>query len=152
MDAAGSRRAARGARRIGSRGSASAPSLLAWLDEFAAAVRAVDTAQASALFAPEVVAFGTVGTRLVGRDALVRDQWLKVWSVTSGFRYDLELAVCGADGELGWAAAPWTSYGLRDGRPFERRGRATFVLRWESPHWLAIHSHHSLDPVAADAP
>lgn len=139
------------ARRIGDRASAPAREILAWLDSFAAAVRAVDYAAGRALFAPDVVAFGTVGAMLVGSEALVKDQWMRVWSVTTGFRYDLERAHFGVAGEMGWAAAPWVSQALRDGKPFDRRGRASFVLRREGARWLAIHSHHSLDPVSADA-
>ena len=134
------------------RAAGAASEVLAWLDRFAAAVRAVDLSAGRALFAPEVVAFGTVGEMLVGREELVERQWLQIWPVTRGFRYDLNRAHCGFSGELAWAAAPWASQGLRDGVPFDRRGRASFVLRREGDLWLAIHSHHSLAPPAAGAP
>jgi ketosteroid isomerase-like protein len=130
----------------------SASEILAWLDRFAAAVRAVDLTAGRAMFAPEVIAFGTVGARLVGREDLVDRQWRQIWPITRGFRYDLERVHCGASGELAWAAAPWTSQGLRDGVAFDRRGRASFVLRREGDAWLAIHSHHSLDPPAPGMP
>lgn len=143
---------ARPVRRVGGSGSAGAQELLAWLERFSAAVRAVDLTAGQALFAPEVIAFGTVGAMLVGREQLVNDQWRKVWSVTTGFRFDLDRAHCGVAGNLAWAAAPWSSRGLRDGQPFDRRGRASYVLRREGGDWLAIHSHHSLDPIPADAP
>jgi ketosteroid isomerase-like protein len=142
----------RKARRVGDRASEAVPELLAWLDRFAAAVRAVDPAAGRALFAPDVVAFGTVGAMMVGREELVEHQWLKVWGVTTCFRYDLARAHCGAAGDLAWAAAPWESRGVRDGTPFDRRGRASFVLRREGAAWLAVHSHHSLDPHPADIP
>ena len=112
----------------------------------------VDYAAGRALFADEVVSFGTVGAMLIGREELVQEQWSKIWGVTSGFCYELERARCGVGGELGWAAAPWASQGMRDGRPFDRRGRASFVLRREGRLWLAIHSHHSLDPAPATPP
>jgi ketosteroid isomerase-like protein len=89
---------------------------------------------------------------LVGRDALVDGQWRRVWGVTSGFRFDLDRVMCGVSGNVAWAAAPWTSRGVRDGKPFDRRGRATYILRREGGRWLAVHSHHSLDPAPADAP
>jgi ketosteroid isomerase-like protein len=127
--------------------------VLAWLDQFAAAVRAVDYEAGEALFAPEVVGFGTVGALLVGRDALVERQWRRVWGVTSGFRFDLDRATCGFTDVMAWAAAPWVSRGTRAGQPFDRRGRATYVLRrGDGGRWLAVHSHHSLDPAPADAP
>jgi ketosteroid isomerase-like protein len=144
--------AARAARRIGGPVSAGLAEVTAWLERFAAAVRAADLDAGRALFAPEVVAFGTVGAMLVGREQLASGQWEKVWPVTSGFCFDMERAHCGVAGDLAWAAAPWTSRGLRDGAPFDRSGRGSYVLRREGGAWLAIHSHHSLDPVRADAP
>jgi ketosteroid isomerase-like protein len=142
-------RSATAAHRTAPGGGDLASEVLAWLERFAAAVRAVDLAAGRALFAPEVVAFGTIGVMLVGREELVERQWRQIWPVTSGFRYALDRLHCGFSGELAWVAVPWASQGSRDGVPFERRGRASFVLRHERDGWLAIHSHHSLDPPAA---
>ena len=126
--------------------------LIAWLDRFAAAVRGRDLAAGKKLFADDVVAFGTIGVLLHGRDQLMTRQWSRVWPVTSGFRFDLDRAMCGSAGELAWAAAQWSSTAQRDSTPYLRHGRASFVFRRERGLWAAIHSHFSLDPDVKDAP
>jgi ketosteroid isomerase-like protein len=53
------------------------------------------------------------------------------------------------EGDLAWVAVPWTSQGrTRDGQRFDRHGRATYVLRRRDNdgRWVAVHSHHSLNP------
>ena len=117
-----------------------------WLEAFAAAVRAVDYAAGQRLFAPEVVGFGTVGVLLEGRDTLVQSQWKRVWGATSGFRFDTRQLTCGVEGDLAWVAVPWTSRTGRTDGPHDRSGRATYVLQRRNGRWLAVHSHHSLDP------
>ena len=121
-----------------------------WLEAFAAAVRSVDYAAGQRLFAPDVVGFGTVGVLLEGRDTLVQSQWKRVWGATSGFRFDTQQVTCGVDGDLAWVAVPWTSRTGRAGDgPHDRGGRATYVLQRRNGRWLAVHSHHSLDPSGA---
>jgi len=119
----------------------------AWLDAFAAAVKAEDYEAGKLLFAPEVVGFGTVGVMLRGLETLVDGQWKRVWGVTSGFRFYMNRLTSGVSGDVAWAAVPWTSQGhARDGRVYERHGRATYVLHRRNGRWLAVHSHHSIDP------
>ena len=118
-----------------------------WLDAFAAAVRAVDYAAGERLFAPDVVGFGTVGVLLCGRDTLMQLQWRRVWGATSGFRFDMQHLTIGGDGNTAWLAVPWSSRTGRCGDgPHDRTGRATYVLQRRNGRWLAVHSHHSLDP------
>jgi uncharacterized protein (TIGR02246 family) len=127
--------------------SAAADDVRAWLDAFAAAVRAEDYEAGRKLFAPDVVGFGTVGVLLRGRETLIESQWKRVWGVTSGFRFHAQHLTCSVHGDLAWAAVPWTSQGhARDGRTYERHGRATYVLHRRDGRWLAVHSHHSIDP------
>lgn len=119
----------------------------AWLDDFAAAVRGADYETGERLFAPEVVGFGTVAAMVQGRDTLVASQWKRVWGVTSGFHFHTEHMACGVDRDRAWVAVPWTSQGrTRDGGTFDRHGRATYVLERHGGRWLAVHSHHSLEP------
>lgn len=124
---------------------------LAWLDAFAATVRARDFARGRTMFADDVVGFGSVTGSMVGLDDLVARQWRQVWPVTRGFDFDRQtLHVDGdADGRLVWVAAQWSSVG-RDattGREFERHGRVTIVLEpADDGSLLARHTHFSMEP------
>ena len=119
-----------------------------WLEAFAAAVRSVDYAAGERLFAPDVVGFGTVGVVLSGLETLMDAQWRRVWGATSGFRFDMRQLSVGVDGDLAWLAVPWSSRTGRNGGdgPHDRSGRATYVLQRRGGRWLAVHSHHSIDP------
>ena len=118
-----------------------------WLEDFSAAVRAVDYERGMTMFAPEVVGFGTYASMLVGLDRLVAGQWKNIWGVTRGFTFRLDELHGGVNGDLAWVAVPWDSQG-RDaaGNWYDRPGRATFVLTRRDGAWLAIHSHLSLSP------
>jgi ketosteroid isomerase-like protein len=121
--------------------------ILKWLEEFAAAVRAADYARGAELFDPDALGFGTVADRAQGLDVLVRDQWRHVWDATEGFRFHLEGARIEVEGDLGYAAAGWSSTGFAaGGAPFPRVGRATIVLRRLRGGWRAVHTHFSLSP------
>lgn len=126
----------------------------AWLDAFAARVRARDFAGGRALFAREAHGFGTVARVVRSLDALEREQWSRVWPVTSGFRFERRgLRIeASPDGLLAVAMATWKACN----RPspartvFDRRGRATVVLRraGAAAPWIAEHTHFSFDPPA----
>lgn len=121
-----------------------------WLEEFSAAVRAVDYERGMTMFAPEVVGFGTYASMLVGLDTLVAGQWRNIWGVTREFRFRLDDLHCGVAGDLAWVAVPWDSRGQRaSGDWYDRPGRATLVLARREGRWLAIHSHLSLYPPTA---
>ncbi len=123
------------------------PTVRAWLSEMEACVRSEDYVQCRAIFAPDVVAFGTRGARLVGLDALERDQWRRVWGTIRDFTFLTDQLAWGAAGELIWLACPWTSAGVGpDGSPFARPGRMTAVLERRVGRWVAVHTHHSLNP------
>lgn len=124
-----------------------------WLRAFARAVRERDYAAGSALFAPEIVAFGTVADRADGIDTLAARQWRVVWETTSGFEFDYASLRCERHGDRAWAGSAWSSIatgGLTPGR--RRAGRASIVLARDDrgdasrPCWRAIHSHFSLTP------
>jgi len=121
--------------------------IVRWLEEFAAAVRAVDYARGARLFDPLALGFGTVAERADGLDALARSQWRHVWDATEGFRFDLEAARIEVEGDLAYVAATWSSTGFDEaGAPFPRAGRATIVLRHGKDGWRAVHTHFSLSP------
>lgn len=120
-----------------------------WLEAFSAAVRAVDYERGRAMFAPDVVGFGTFATMLVGLDNLVAGQWRHIWGVTRDFAFRLDVLRGGVAGDHAWAAVPWDSRGQNpDGSWYDRPGRATFVFERRDGRWLAVHSHLSLVPTA----
>lgn len=121
----------------------------AWLERFAACVRAVDYAAARPFWHPDVVIFGTHATVLRGVAAWQAAQWDSVWPRTEGFAFRLETTVLlpSADGATVVVVAPWTSTGFHpDGTRFDRPGRATLMLSRGGPEgWQGVHSHMSLN-------
>jgi len=124
----------------------------AWLAEMEACVRTEDYARARAIFAADVVGFGSVSQRLVGLAALEREQWRHVWGKIRGFTFDTDHLTWGAAGEppgLIWLACPWMSRRVQpDGTTSHRPGRMTAILARRGDRWLAVHTHHSLAPTA----
>ena len=120
-----------------------------WLARFARCVDARDPEAARALFADDVIAFGSVTAVMAGVDELERLQWKRVWPRISDFRFEREsIHVLGdpASGPL-TIALKWSSVGRHDdGRRFDRPGRATLVLERSGANWRCVHSHFSLVP------
>ena len=56
-----------------------------WFHRLSERVRAVDFAGAHALFADDMVAFGTFENFITGRGRVEAAQWRNVWPVTSDF-------------------------------------------------------------------
>lgn len=123
----------------------------AWLERFAACVRARDFAAAEALVAPDVQAFGTRAEHADGRAELRARQWAAVWPRTDGFRFHERPRVIhlAGDGSLACVAATWESEGIEGDRRVARRGRCTIVLRRERDGWRAVHTHFSRSPGGA---
>ncbi len=105
------------------------------------------------MFASDVVAFGTVGNLLRGRDELRRRQWEVVWNRTEGFDFKYDLLIVQGDSTRPIVLSEWSSTGLdAKGKTFLREGRATLVL-WESPEGLvAVHTHFSFSPASFHDP
>lgn len=121
--------------------------LRAWLEAFAACVRARDFDAARPMIASEVVSFGTKAAMVAGRDNLIAEQWRRIWPTIEGFAFDLDTLQWHRADDTAWAALTWTSRGFRpDGTPFPRPGRATFTFTHRDGHWLATHTHFSLFP------
>jgi ketosteroid isomerase-like protein len=120
----------------------------AWLRAFAASVRARDYAAGAALFARDVVGFGSAAARVEGLDALVEHQWRVVWETTRDFDFDYASISCGASDDLAWAAATWSSADAAATGAC-RAGRATLVFARDGSVWRAVHSHFSLVPESA---
>lgn len=123
---------------------------LVWLSEMETCVRAVDFERCRAIFAPEVVGFGTRAAAVVGLDRLERDQWRHIWSGIRNFTFVREQMHCRRTGDGLWIACPWTSDRVSpEGHVDHRPGRMTAVLELRNGHWLAVHTHHSLVPNAS---
>jgi ketosteroid isomerase-like protein len=120
-----------------------------WLRELAEHVRAVDFAAARHLFAEDFVAFGTFTDFVIGRDLAENNQWRNVWPTIDSFvwRLDDAKALVSPDRLFAVGLAVWDSTGYHpDGKPFERKGRATvsFTRAKVGDPWVASHTHMSL--------
>ncbi len=125
--------------------------LQAWLEKFAAYVRAQDYDGACPMIAPDVVSFGTKANMVAGREELIAQQWRHIWPTIAGFTFDLDTLHWQAAGDIAWAIVTWTSHGFRpDNTPFPRPGRATFAFARRDGEWLATHTHLSLFPTPVE--
>jgi ketosteroid isomerase-like protein len=121
----------------------------AWFRELAEHVQAVDFVAARHLFAEEFVAFGTFTDFVIGRERAESNQWRKVWPTIDGFvwRLDDAKALVSPDRLFAIGLAVWDSTGHHpDGKPFDRKGRATvsFMRATVNDPWVATHTHMSL--------
>lgn len=128
------------------------PSIVNWLEAWAAAIRANDLDAGRRLFADDAAGFGTITHRTDGLDDLVERQWTRVWANTVDYDFDWE-SVCvhlSGDGLQATAHALWASTGKDVERP--REGRATIVLTRASTDadWKCVHTHFSMWPNSAD--
>lgn len=123
-----------------------------WLDAFASCVRGRDFAGGRALFAADTHGFGTVVRTAASRAKLETGQWRWVWPRTSGFRFERSGArvECDASGLFAVVMVRWKACNQVAPRRmvFDRRGRATILLRRDSADapWIARHTHFSFDP------
>lgn len=133
----------------GNRDEATLAPIRAWFEALQDCVRRVDYAAGRAIFAEDVVAFGTRAEVVSGLDLLVERQWSGIWPNIRDFTFVLDQLHGGVDGDLAWGVVPWTSTGFHaDGTPFDRPGRATVILERRGGRWLAKHTHFSLNPGA----
>jgi ketosteroid isomerase-like protein len=128
----------------------------AWFRELADHVQAVDFASARHLFAEDFVAFGTFTDFMIGRELAENNQWRNVWPTIDGFvwRLDDAKALVSPDRLFAVGLAVWDSTGyFFDGKPFDRRGRATvsFARAKVDDAFVATHTHMSLFRGTPDA-
>ena len=121
----------------------------AWFERLAAHVRAVDFAGARAIFAADMIAFGTFTDFVTARDAVEAAQWRKVWPFIEGFRWRPASirGLVSPDRRAATGMAVWDSTGFhQDGTPYDRPGRATVALARDAigAEWIARHTHFSL--------
>ncbi|MBL8702910.1 MAG: nuclear transport factor 2 family protein [Alphaproteobacteria bacterium] len=121
----------------------------AWFQRLAQHVRKVDFAGAREIFAPDMIAFGTVKDFVDGQPGAEAAQWKSVWPFIDDFRWRIDelRAIVSADRLTAVGMAVFDSTGYhQDGRAYDRPGRATIVLsrRRVGEDWVADHTHLSL--------
>jgi len=108
---------------------------------------AVDYDANEAIFADDVVSFGTKSPIVAGRKNLREQQWEGIWGNIANFRVDIDQLHAGGAGNQAWGIVPWSSTGFNeDGSRFDRPGRATTVLERRNGVWQSVHTHFSLVP------
>jgi ketosteroid isomerase-like protein len=126
-----------------------------WLREWENCIRKADYKAARKLFDPNVFSFGTYTFVANGLTALEEQQWRHIWSLTSGFHFDIPSVQLrlSDDHSMAIVMASWSSTGYYENKlPFIRNGRASIVLTYKQDDclWRTIHTHFSLDPCTAD--
>ena len=121
----------------------------AWFERLAAHVRKVDFEGARPIFAPDMIAFGTVKDFVDGQPGAEAAQWKSVWPFIDGFRWRIDgtRAIVSPDRLTAVGMAVFDSTGYQqDGSPYNRPGRATVVFSRGKvgDDWIADHTHMSL--------
>ncbi len=117
-----------------------------WLDEWEHLINVANFEGARALFADDVVSFGTYAEVLHGLDQLEELQWRKVWPNIANFSFE-EPSILVREGGIATIVVLWHSRGrTSDGGWYERRGRATLILEDGKNGLRCIHSHLSMEP------
>lgn len=121
---------------------------LAWLLQWEDAINACDFAGARLLFSPDVVSFGTLAGAMAGLQELEASQWRKVWPFIKDFKFDSPVVLLGGKPALSAVIVSlWHSKGKAgEGGWYDRKGRATLVLRLDNGLLRCCHSHLSMDP------
>lgn len=122
-----------------------------WFRTLQVCIQTVDFVGSRPLFAEDLITFGTYAAFTIGRETTEQEQWRHVWGQIDGFRWRLDDLRTVISGDrltaVGMAVFESTGY-TKDGRAFERPGRATVVLGRQivSEEWVAQHTHVSLFP------
>jgi ketosteroid isomerase-like protein len=122
----------------------------AWFEALGAHCRAIDYEGARAIFADDLIAFGTFTDFMHGQRLTEEKQWRNVWGTIRNFAFKLDTmeAIVSADRLTGIGMAVWTSDGFHpNGDRFDRGGRATVGLgrRTVGDPFVATHTHLSLN-------
>ena len=121
--------------------------IVEWFEKLGKYCASVDYDSASAIFADDVLSFGTKADIVSGLDPLQKNQWQGIWPNIQDFKINMETVHSGGDENHAWGIATWTSTGFHeDGTSFHRPGRATVILERRNHHWVSVHTHFSLNP------
>lgn len=117
-----------------------------WLRAWVQLINAGDYESARHLFAPDVLAFGSLAQTTHGLDALEHEQWRKIWGTIRNFAFEAPVQLAAGD-SAATLALRWHSEGMtEDAGWYERRGRCTLVLERRGQGLVCTHSHFSMDP------
>lgn len=120
---------------------------LAWLRQWESMINAADFVGARRLFSPDVVSFGTLTGSMTGLQELEDLQWRKIWPTIKDFKFDDPMVLfSGEPAPSAVIVSLWQSSGKTGGGWYDRKGRATLVLRQENNLLVCCHSHLSMDP------
>ena len=121
--------------------------IVEWFEKLGKYCASVDYDSASAIFADDVLSFGTKADIVSGLDPLQKNQWQGIWPNIQDFKINMETVHSGGDEYQAWGIATWTSTGFHEnGTSFHRPGRATVILERRNHHWVSVHTHFSLNP------
>ncbi len=121
--------------------------IVEWFEKLGKYCASVDYDSARAIFAADVLSFGTRADIVSGLEPLQSNQWEGIWPNIQDFKINLDTIHSGGDRHTAWGVATWTSTGFHDdGSSFERPGRATVILERRQDRWLSVHTHFSLNP------
>ena len=87
-----------------------------WFARLGKYCASVDYDSARAIFAGDVVSFGTRADIVSGLDHLQKNQWEGIWPNIQDFKIDLDSIHAGGDGRIAWGVATWTFHRLPRGR------------------------------------
>jgi ketosteroid isomerase-like protein len=118
-----------------------------WFSLLSRYCAAIDYESTQAIFAPDVMSFGTKAKIVSGLEPLQKNQWEGIWPNIKDFQIEMDTVHGGGEGNQAWGIATWTSTGFDEaGQAFPRPGRATVILERREDVWLAVHTHFSLAP------
>lgn len=118
-----------------------------WFARLSANCATVNFDATMAIFADDVVAFGTKMDIVSGLDNLRQSQWEGIWPNIQDFEVNLDSIHADGNAQHAWGVATWTSTGFHaDGSAYFRPGRATVTVERRDGVWLATHTHFSLYP------
>jgi ketosteroid isomerase-like protein len=121
---------------------------LDWLRQWETMINAADFAGARLLFSPDVISFGTLTGFMAGLQELEALQWRRIWPTLKDFKFDDPIILRTSEpAPSAVIVSLWHSRGKTSGGDwYDRKGRATLVLRLENDLLRCCHSHLSMEP------
>lgn len=115
-----------------------------WLDEWEHLINVANFEGARALFADDVVSFGTYAEVLHGLDQLEELQWRKVWPNIANFSFE-EPSILVREGGIATIVVLWHSRGQDERRRLVRKARARDADPRRRQERASLHPFPSFD-------